>query len=456
MGQSTEQRKGVFDRIRRHADMGRWQGGPANGVVVRLTTMDSAEDVDFQILEALVGYAKENLDVEFQLVGGGTGCFDMILAAETDISARIEDAVENDPSFQQLLNELNTHLFRIRKGAGTQTFAAHIRIKTAFATNRKRHDDRACPDQLFAATLSDEMTYGFAEFLVMDLARGQPRASFLKRIWRKVTLTLGDIFNGRQDMVLDRVDLVEQLDFQKLLEKSSTKGALVSIHGFANDFRDAMHATAKMVYRSRIEQLDLLPVIFSWPSPGSKVKYLPDITTAENSRMSLGWLLQLLANLPAAKTLSLMAHSHGCKMLVEAIGEMPKAGTPRFSRAILVEPDVDATFLEQRIGMILQVAGGLTVYHSSNDLALALSGALFKSKRAGRKGLETSMAKSLPAMVEIVDASQVASGLVRHSPHVDSAEVIGDIRSLLEGKGPESRQYLSPTAQPNRWQLRSA
>jgi len=106
-----------------------------------------------------------------------------------------------------------------------------------------------------------------------------------------------------------------------------------------------------------------------------------------------------------------------------------------------VEPDVDETFLEQRLMKLLNICKKLTIYHSENDRALAISSFLFDSKRAGQIGME--LQSTMTQRVEIIDASKVAQGIMRHAPHVDSPEVINDIHYAIRDTVPKDRFYLS-------------
>jgi len=54
---------------------------------------------------------------------------------------------------------------------------------------------------------------------------------------------------------------------------------------------------------------------------------------------------------------------------------------------VLVEPDIEQTFLEGRVNLLVDAADRIVLYHSKNDRALWVAEVLFKGVRAGRLGL---------------------------------------------------------------------
>jgi len=140
-----------------------------------------------------------------------------------------------------------------------------------------------------------------------------------------------------------------------------------------------------------------------------------------------------------------LAHSHGNKILVRSLCSDKRAfaAANRLTRLILVEPDVDQKFLEERAASLGEISEQIVIYHTVDDRGLALAGFLFNSIRAGQRGLTSKTDGTGPMnRVEVIDASRVARGLSRHSPHLESPEVISDIYHLLRGMKPNERFHL--------------
>ena len=90
------------------------------------------------------------------------------------------------------------------------------------------------------------------------------------------------------------------------------------VHGYANNFDDAIRSSARSVHKTKIDQLALLPVLFSWPSRGKKMVYLPDTAAAEDSEYALQDLLGLVSKAVGGREIDILAHSHGTKILVRS------------------------------------------------------------------------------------------------------------------------------------------
>ncbi|MEE7493304.1 hypothetical protein MOTC310_23735 [Methylobacterium oryzae] len=82
---------------------------------------------------------------------------------------------------------------------------------------------------------------------------------------------------------------------------------------------------------------------------------------------------------------------------------------------------------------------GANLYHTDGDFALRISEILFGGERAGRVGATVDERHLQAADFEIIDASNAATGFVKHAPHTNASKVVCDIRELLRGKPPNSR-----------------
>jgi esterase/lipase superfamily enzyme len=145
---------------------------------------------------------------------------------------------------------------------------------------------------------------------------------------------------------------MESPQFKQLVTAFAGHGAIVMVHGYANSFDDAVTASTLGVYRGKLDQLQLLPILFSWPSRGSTLRYLPDTAAAENSEYALQDLLQLVATARSGREVDVLAHSHGNKILVRSLSNSKHSGARnpyRLKHLILVEPDTLRAMLPQGI-----------------------------------------------------------------------------------------------------------
>jgi esterase/lipase superfamily enzyme len=455
--QTFDELRSTFAKIVALYERGTWRYGPIRSVGLRLTSIGTPEDATVDSLAALIDYSRSEFGIDFDLQGGGIGCFDLVLGADGGNTAALENAIVDDPHFQVLLGEMNIHLARLHLPTGTQAYAGYIPITAGLTTNRARapSGNPANLLELFGPDLGDKVSFGIAEFHVLDFADGESKASLVARVWKKVMLGLGDIRNKRREYNLVKLDLVDDEQFRKLVQAVKAKSLLVSVHGFANDFPAAMTSFGEFVYKTGLDRLGHFPVLFSWPSAGNPLKYLPETEIAANSQLSFAHVINLLSSVSQGRPLSVVAHSHGNRILLEVARDRANLqAQPRLSRLVFVEPDINARYMSERLDQLAAAASGLTFYHSENDMALAIAKRLFQAKRAGQGRI--SLSKALPSAVsiEVIDASRVASGLVKHSPHVDAAEVIYDIRDALEGKPAVSRGLI-PSTERECWSINS-
>ncbi|WEJ98473.1 MAG: alpha/beta hydrolase [Candidatus Sphingomonas phytovorans] len=410
-----------------------------------MTSTSEAPDISVEALESLLGYARDRLDVDLDLQGGGTGCFDLVLGSNGDHGKAIEHAILNDPHFQVLLGEVNVNLARVRLGGGYQAYASHIRFNAGIATNRARNPNPAADDlrTCFNAQLADNVSFAVAEFHILDLARSPGTVPVANRIWKAITLTLGDIRNRREDYEVARIEYMAASGFETLLKHADAQSLILSLHGYANDFSAAMMSFAKFVDKTRIYQMGHFPILFSWPSPGEPMLYLSDTDVAANSQDPFASVVNLIGRAAGDRPIRAIAHSHGNKILVEVARDRANQGAkPLFKRMIFVEPDVNAHYMAGKLELLTAATSGMTFYHSENDRALAIAEMVFKGKRAGQTGVQVPGNIANIADIEVVDASRVAVGWTRHAPHVDAIQVIYDIRDVIEGKPPLKRGLI--------------
>lgn len=112
----------------------------------------------------------------------------------------------------------------------------------------------------------------------------------------------------------------------------------------------------------------------------------------------------------------------------------------RLKEIILAAPDIDAdVFMEQIAPALIAHRRPITLYASSNDVALKLSKKANGYPRAGDSG------EGLVVMpgIETIDASEVDSGFLGHSYFADVQSVISDLFQIIwAGKRADRRLGL--------------
>ena len=246
----------------------------------------------------------------------------------------------------------------------------------------------------------------------------------------------------------DRMDLAQaKASFDARVRRTPSRRVLIFVHGFNTRFEEAVYRFAQIVYDARV---DVAPVLFTWPSGGNVTDYVYDRDSAMYSRDALEAVLQALVKDQNVGSISILAHSMGNYLAVEALRQMSIRDhglSPKIEDVMLASPDIDVDVFRRQIAEI--DAGPrpaqFTLFVSRDDRALGLSsflardstrlGALDPSKEPYRSILEQ-------GRVHVVDLTGMASGDFLNHGKFASGEVVGAIgqrlaegQSLSEAKG---------------------
>jgi esterase/lipase superfamily enzyme len=231
-----------------------------------------------------------------------------------------------------------------------------------------------------------------------------------------------------------------ELFFKEMSERvarSEGRNAFLFVHGYNVAFSDAARRTAQMSYDLAF---DGAAVFYSWPSQASLPGYTIDESNIEWSTPHIKDFLVDFAQKSDAENLYLIAHSMGNRGLTRALQSLMLERPDlrgRFREIILAAPDVDAEVFRRDLAPALRQAGQrVTLYASSNDLALQASKKVHGYARAGDSG------DGLLVMpgVETIDATGVDQSALAHSYFVESKPVIRDILDLLRHSLPAGRR----------------
>jgi esterase/lipase superfamily enzyme len=154
---------------------------------------------------------------------------------------------------------------------------------------------------------------------------------------------------------------------------------LVFVHGFNNRFDDAVYRFAQIVHDSKAP---VIPVLFTWPSRGEMRlrAYTYDRESANYSRDALESLLSTLAGYPSITEISMLAHSMGNWVALEALRGRSMRGGPtvvakgdKLKNVMLVAPDVDVDVFRTQIQRMGTTRPRIALFVSQDDDALSLS-----------------------------------------------------------------------------------
>ncbi len=225
--------------------------------------------------------------------------------------------------------------------------------------------------------------------------------------------------------------------------RTARKRTFLFVHGYNTSFSEAAKRTAQISY-------DLLfdgkPVFYSWPSQASTLKYPKDEANIQWSQANITHFLEDYLTRSGAEEIYLVAHSMGNRGLTRAVIELmekrPELAS-KIKEIILAAPDIDADVFKRDIApeMVSLVQKPITLYVSSDDLALKASKELHGNPRAGDSGKGMVIVKG----VETIDASGIDTSFLSHSYFADTSSIISDIYDLIKsGKRALDRKTLKP------------
>lgn len=207
--------------------------------------------------------------------------------------------------------------------------------------------------------------------------------------------------------------------------------ALVFIHGYNNSFDDALFRTAQISYDLKFDGAAFL---YSWPSGGGITSYPYDRESAQQSEQYLRSFLETVLKDSGAKRVSIIAHSMGNQPLLQVLRDFRRTSPEmaRISQVILAAPDVDRDSFSYLADQIRGVAQGVTMYVSSNDVALGVSRRFAGGvPRAG--DVPEGLGPVVVSGVDTIDISSLSTDYLalNHSTYAERTALIKDIEILL-------------------------
>ncbi|WP_433951601.1 alpha/beta hydrolase [Brevundimonas bullata] len=316
--------------------------------------------------------------------------------------------------------------------------AAVVSLKVFYATDRKPNDlDPDNPEiQRYGGEWDDQVHYGECR---ITLPEDRGLGAFPRPAWWR--------FDFQEDperhiMAHSVTPMAEDLFFQSLssvVGGSTTKEALVFVHGFNVSFKSAALRTAQLAVDLKF---DGAPILYSWPAragPMGAVAYAADANTIEKTYDHLTAFLQDVARRTGARRIHVLAHSMGnraaCNALERIAVTTPAAAVPIFGHVVLAAPDLDQQRFKQLVAKFQSHTSKVTLYASSKDKALKLSKRFNAAPRAGEPMV-------VLAGMDSVDASNVDTDLLGHGFFSDARSVLSDIFGVIRDEAVAKRFNL--------------
>ncbi len=231
--------------------------------------------------------------------------------------------------------------------------------------------------------------------------------------------------------VTTRAETLDQTAFRSAVRariaREPSRHVLIFVHGYNNRFDDAVYRLAQI-------KADLgtsvVPILFTWPSRGRLLEYPYDRESATFSRDALERLLDELAAEPSVRHVSILAHSMGNWVTLEALRQLGiKRGfvPAKIDDVMLAAPDVDVDLARTAAARMGSRRPRMTLFVSQDDRALAISRRVWGgTTRLGAIDPTQEPYKSGLARLDIdaVDLTKVrGSDMLNHGKFADSAVV---------------------------------
>jgi esterase/lipase superfamily enzyme len=252
--------------------------------------------------------------------------------------------------------------------AASANFDGTSRVTVLAATTRQRSSTN--PGEMFNGGRAAEVSYASVTVSIPP-----DEARKIGEVQWPASLP-GD---AHRDFVTVSADYLGKQDFRgavtAAVKLTKRKRVLVFVHGFNNQFDEAVYRFAQIVHDSGSPAV---PVLFTWPSRGEVrlVAYTYDRESANYSRDALEKLLDDLASNSNVAEVNIVAHSMGNWVTLEALRTMAnrsKRIAAKIKNVLLVAPDVDVDVFRTQIQSLGASRPRIALFVSRDDQALALS-----------------------------------------------------------------------------------
>lgn len=232
--------------------------------------------------------------------------------------------------------------------------------------------------------------------------------------------------------ILPRAEAIQRFDAR--IRRTPDRQVLLFVHGYNTRFEEAVYRFAQIVHDSGTTAL---PALFTWPSRGKLLAYGYDHESANYSRDALEAILQKLAQDNSVREISILAHSMGNWVTLEALRQMAirnRGLPPKIRNIMLAAPDVDFDVFQRQIYQIGVKPSLFTLFVSRDDEALAASRRVWGEVRLGainpqQEPFERDLSQDRITVVDLTDVK--AGDHIGHSKFAEAPEAVRSIGALL-------------------------
>jgi esterase/lipase superfamily enzyme len=240
--------------------------------------------------------------------------------------------------------------------------------------------------------------------------------------------------------------------------RENAKDLFVYIHGFNVDYSYAIKKTAQLIYDMDYPGLG---IAFTWPArpvaipmPGD---FRRDASRAEASAFLLQEFFQKLQKEHSERTVHVIAHSLGTRVLTLALTRMADSATPEqmahyktfFGHIVLAAPAIDARMFSGKFASVLvKMCNKVSVIASDDDMALKVESLAEGPEFSFPFGLWDGLKAALGADMFNFDASALSEGTMSldHSVYSVVGAAIRHIGMLLK-KNPNRENEIAEADQ---------
>ena len=196
----------------------------------------------------------------------------------------------------------------------------------------------------------------------------------------KVERPIREMPDPREHFVIDQPrNFDSKRDFENRLSAhlrslpSDQRNVMVFVHGYNTDLTSAVLQVSQFVHDSGY---DGVPLLFSWASSSSTVKYVYDLNSALTARDQLAEILEII-DLPAVEGFDLVAHSMGTFLVMETSRQVALTTglnpTGKARNIVLTAPDIDVDLFRAQLSLLPEKGRNIIVLVSKDDKALKAS-----------------------------------------------------------------------------------
>lgn len=224
------------------------------------------------------------------------------------------------------------------------------------------------------------------------------------------------------------------------------KRVLIFVHGFNNDYADAVYRFAQLMHDARI---DAAPLLFTWPSRGNMLDYVYDRESTIYSRFGLGDVLEVAAASPDVEDIIMLAHSMGTWLTMEALRDMANRNgkvSPKIHTVVLASPDIDVDVFWRQVHELGAGRPHIAIFSSRNDVALRFSSWIAGDvHRLGATDFTRHEAILARHGISVVDATEAKQAdFLGHQAFAENADILHALGNTFVTRPDVARAALLP------------